>query len=65
MPHRPGRTNPLHPRRGVPVGDARRLQLARVLTGPVTQVIWLPVAVFEVVVSFWLMLKGAAAPAAR
>ena len=41
------------------------LQLARVLTGPVTQFMWLPVAVFEVVVAFWLMIKGAAAPAAR
>ena len=41
------------------------LELARVLTGPVTQIMWLPVAVFELVVAFWLMIKGAAAPAAR
>jgi hypothetical protein len=41
------------------------LQLAQVLTGPVTQWMWLPVAVFELVVAFWLMIKGAAMPATR
>ena len=36
------------------------LQLARVLTGPVTQLMWIPVAVFELVVAVWLMITGAA-----
>jgi len=34
------------------------LQLAEVLTGLVTQVVWLPVAVFEVVVAVWFIVKG-------
>jgi hypothetical protein len=38
------------------------LQLAQFLTGPVTQLMWLPVAAFEIVVAFWLMIKGAAMP---
>lgn len=41
------------------------LQLARVLTGPVTQLMWIPVAVFELVVAAWLMIKGAAMPRSR
>jgi uncharacterized protein DUF4386 len=39
------------------------LQLAQFLTGPVTQFMWLPIAVFEIVVAFWLIIKGAAMPA--
>ena len=38
------------------------LQLARVLTAPVTQLMWIPVAVFELVVAVWLMIKGADMP---
>ena len=34
-------------------------QLAGFITGPVTQLIWIPVAVFEIVLAFWLMIKGA------
>jgi hypothetical protein len=41
------------------------LQLAGVLTGPVTQLMWIPVAVFEVVLAVWLMIKGAALPRSR
>jgi len=41
------------------------LQLAGFVAGPITQLMWLPVAVFEVVVAFWLMIKGAAMPATR
>jgi hypothetical protein len=36
------------------------LQLAEVLTGLVTQLVWLPVAVFEVVVAVWFIVKGVA-----
>ena len=38
------------------------LQIASVLTGPVTQIMWIPVALFEIVVAGWLLVKGAAAP---
>jgi hypothetical protein len=41
------------------------LQLAGVLTGPVTQLMWIPVAVFEVVLAAWLIIKGAAIPRGR
>jgi hypothetical protein len=41
------------------------LQLAGFLTGPVTYYLWIPMAVFEVVLGFWLLIKGAAAPASR
>ncbi len=41
------------------------LQLARVLTAPVTQLMWIPVAVFELVLAVWLMIKGAAMPRSR
>ena len=39
------------------------LQIAQILTGPVTQIMWIPVAVFELVVAVWLLVKGARAPA--
>ena len=39
------------------------VQLAGFLAGPVTQFMWLPVAVFEVVLALWLLIKGVAAPA--
>lgn len=41
------------------------LQLAGVLRGAVTQLIWLPMAAFEIVFALWLLIKGAAVPAAR
>ena len=41
------------------------LQLARVLTGPMTQLMWIPVAVFELVLAVWLIIKGAAMPRSR
>ncbi len=39
--------------------------LTRVLTGPVTQLMWIPVAVFELVVAVWFIIKGVATPEAR
>ncbi|HXM39208.1 MAG TPA: DUF4386 domain-containing protein [Gemmatimonadales bacterium] len=41
------------------------LQLARILTGPITQLMWIPVAVFELVLAVWLIIKGAAMPRSR
>jgi hypothetical protein len=38
------------------------MQTAGLLRGPVTYLIWIPVAVFEVVLGFWLLIKGVAAP---
>jgi hypothetical protein len=38
-------------------------QLAGVLRGPITDLIWIPVAVFEIVLGFWLLIKGARTPA--
>ena len=34
-------------------------QLAGFISGPVTQIIWIPVAIFEIVVALWLIIKGA------
>jgi hypothetical protein len=36
------------------------LQLAGFVRGPVTDFMWIPVAVFEVVLAFWLLIKGVA-----
>jgi hypothetical protein len=36
------------------------LQLADVLHGPVTQLMWVPMAAFEIPLGFWLLLKGVA-----
>lgn len=36
------------------------LQLAGVLHGPLTQLMWLPMAAFEIPLGFWLLLKGVA-----
>jgi hypothetical protein len=36
------------------------MQLAGFLRGPVTYYMWIPVAVFEVVLGFWLLIKGVA-----
>jgi hypothetical protein len=41
------------------------LQLAGFLHGPVVDFMWLPIGVFEVVLGFWLLIKGVAAPEAR
>jgi hypothetical protein len=38
------------------------LQIPGVLTGLVTQLVWLPVAIFELVVAIWFIVKGVATP---
>ena len=38
------------------------LQLAGFLGGPVTYVVWIPMAVFEVALALWLIIKGVAMP---
>ena len=38
------------------------LQLAGVLHGPITQLMWLPMAAFEIPLGLWLLIKGVAAP---
>jgi hypothetical protein len=38
------------------------LQLAGFLGGPVTSLLWLPMAVFEVPLALWLLIKGVATP---
>jgi len=39
------------------------LELAGVLRGAVTQFIWLPIAVFEITVALWWLIKGDTTPA--
>ena len=41
------------------------LQLAGFLTGPITQLMWLPMLAFEVTLALWLIIKGAALPSRR
>jgi hypothetical protein len=41
------------------------LQLAGSITGPIAQLVWIPVALFEITLAFWLIIKGVAAPAQR
>ena len=41
------------------------LQLAELITGPITQLVWIPVALFEITLAFWLIVKGVAAPIPR
>jgi uncharacterized protein DUF4386 len=41
------------------------LMLAGVVSGPITQLIWAPLLVFEVWLALWLIIKGAAMPARR
>ena len=41
------------------------LQLVGVLHSPITDIMWIPVAAFEVWLAFWLMIKGAAMPPRR
>ena len=38
------------------------LQLAGVLRGSISQLMWIPIAVFELTVAVWLLVKGVAAP---
>jgi hypothetical protein len=38
------------------------LQLAGLLSGPVTTFMWLPMLLFEVVLALWLIIKGARVP---
>ena len=38
------------------------LRLAEVLGGPLTYGVWIPMAVFEVTLALWLIIKGVAAP---
>ena len=41
------------------------LQLAGLLRGPVTSLLWLPMLAFEVPLALWLLIKGVAMPAPR
>ena len=41
------------------------LQLAGFVTGPVTQLAWIPVALFELTLAPWLLIKGVAEPRRR
>jgi hypothetical protein len=41
------------------------LQLAGFFSGPVTAFIWIPMALFEIPLGFWLLIKGIAVPARR
>lgn len=41
------------------------LQLTGFLSGSVTYILWIPMAVFEVAFALWLIIKGVAAPATR
>lgn len=36
------------------------LQIVADLTGPLTQLIWIPIAIFEITVAFWFLIKGVA-----
>jgi hypothetical protein len=39
------------------------LELVGILRGPITQLVWLPMLVFEVSFALWLLIKGVAMPA--
>ena len=41
------------------------LQLAGVITGPIAQLAWIPVAIFELTLAPWLLIKGVAALARK
>jgi hypothetical protein len=41
------------------------LQLAGLLGGPITSYMWLPMLLFEVVLAFWLIIRGAGLPMQR
>jgi hypothetical protein len=36
-----------------------------VVSGPITKIMWLPMAAFEIPLGLWLLVKGAAMPARR
>ena len=38
------------------------LQLAGILRGPVAQLMWIPMAVFEIALALWLIIRGVAVP---
>jgi hypothetical protein len=38
------------------------LELAGVVTGPITNIMWLPMAAFEIPLGLWLLVKGVALP---
>ena len=41
------------------------LQLAGFLNGPITSLMWIPMALFEVPLALWLLIRGVATPAPR
>jgi hypothetical protein len=41
------------------------LQLAGFIAGPITQLVWIPVALFELTLAPWLLIKGVAPPVRR
>jgi NADH:ubiquinone oxidoreductase subunit K len=41
------------------------LQLVEVLDGTIVQLMWLPMAAFEIPLAFWLLIKGVRSPAPR
>jgi hypothetical protein len=41
------------------------LELAGFITGPIAQLVWIPVALFELTLAPWLLIKGVAAAAPR
>jgi hypothetical protein len=41
------------------------LQMAGFFVGPATNYVWIPIAVFEVVLGFWLLIKGVAPSRAK
>jgi hypothetical protein len=41
------------------------LPLAGFLRGPVTQLMWVPMLVFEVTLALWLLVRGVALPVRR
>jgi hypothetical protein len=41
------------------------LELAGVVGGPITMIMWLPMAAFEIPLGLWLLIKGVAPPARR
>ena len=38
------------------------MQLGGLMRGAISQLVWLPIAAFEIIVAFWLMIRGAAVP---
>jgi hypothetical protein len=40
------------------------VQIAGFVRGPVTNLVWIPIAVFEVTLALWLLIKGVRAPEA-